>query len=127
MARFSEQDTRAIYEASERFRGECLLKDGSLLFDAESVWTEDHVEHLRRVFVEAPDESGRRFLEKFRDQVQPTGPQVTRLAAEVVAAYFLFPSNVTGDRKRPVVNEILSWSGDSLPASWGFSLAGDRA
>lgn len=126
MARFSEHDTRAIYEASERFRDECLCSHGSLLFDDESIWTQAHLEHLHSVFVDSPDESDRGFLEKFRDQVQPAGQPVTRLAAEVVAVYFLFPSNVTGYRKRHVVSEILSWSGDSLAADHLVSRAFER-
>ncbi len=115
MARFSEQDTTSIYKAAEKFRDECLRADRSLLFDGEAIWTPENLDALHQVFVDAPDESERSFLEKFKDQVQPAGKEVMRLAGEVVAVYFLFPSNVGGVRKKQVVREVLGWGGDELP------------
>jgi len=114
MARYSDHDTRTIYEAATRFRDECLIKDCSLLFDAEPVWTKANLERLHKDFVDTPDVSDRSFIEKFRDQVQGAEQPVKRLAAELMAVYFLFPSNVTGRKKRQVVNKVLSWSGDAL-------------
>jgi 5-methylcytosine-specific restriction protein B len=114
MARFSEHDTGLIYEAAAHFAETCLHSDGSLLFEGTAVWTQGTLEHLHRVFVAAPDEGERSFIDKFRDQIQPAGPDVIRLGAEALCVYFLFPSNVTGERKRHVVNEVLAWSGDQL-------------
>jgi 5-methylcytosine-specific restriction protein B len=33
MARYSEHDTSRIYAAADAFRNNCLLRDGSLLFE----------------------------------------------------------------------------------------------
>ncbi|AOS78336.1 hypothetical protein Q5W_04810 [Hydrogenophaga sp. PBC] len=115
MARYSERDTSKIYQAAEGFRANCLLRDGSLLFDGASVWRRDVLGLLHKAFVAAPDEGDRSFIVKFKDQISQAGQDVIRLAAEFLCVYFLFPSNVGGTRKRQVVNEVLGWAGDALP------------
>lgn len=115
MARYSERDTSKIYTVADIFRSNCLLTNGSLLFDDTSVWSLEVLERIHHVFVASPDVSDRTFLDKFKDQVGREGQVVIRLAAELLSVYFLFPSSVTGSKKRQVVGEILSWSGDSLP------------
>lgn len=115
MARYSEHDTNKIYRAAESFRANCLLHDGSLLFEDASIWRTDVLERIHNAFVAAPDEGDRPFLVKFKDQISQAGQEVTRLAAEILCVYFLFPSNVGGARKRQVVNEVLGWAGDTLP------------
>lgn len=126
MARYSERDTSKTYSAAERFKDECLKKDGSLLFDGASVWTPDNLATLHRVFVASPDEGDRSFVDKFRDQVKPAGQTITRLAAEMLCVYFLFPSNVGGYRKRELVSEVLGWGGDALSPDHVVSAAFER-
>lgn len=123
MARYSEHDTSRIYEAADAFRNNCLLRDGSLLFEQVSLWRPELLESIHKAFVATPDEGDRSFIDKFRDQIQPTGTEVIRLAAELLAVYFLFSSNVGGFRKRQVVNEVLGWAGDNLPENHLVSLA----
>ena len=41
MARYSEHDTSKIYEAAQNFRDNCLLRDGSLVFDDAAIWKAD--------------------------------------------------------------------------------------
>jgi len=126
MARYSERDTTRVYEAADAFRKNCLLQDGSLLFEEKGVWRADTLDRLHQVFVAAPDDGDRQFIDKFRDQVGKAGDDVVRLAAEVLCVYFLFPDNVGGARKRQVVNEVLSWIGEKLtdthPISQVFSV-----
>lgn len=45
------------------------------------------------------------------------GPEVTKLACELVLVYFLFPSSVSGGRKRQLIESIASWKGVSIPTS----------
>ncbi len=115
MARYSENDTQDIYAAASRFREQCLQRDGSLFSDGESLWTSDNFARLHAAFVGAPDEGERSFLEKLHDQIAQAGPSIVRLAAEALAIYFLFPSNVGGARKRDVVGQVLSWADSSFP------------
>jgi 5-methylcytosine-specific restriction enzyme B len=117
VARYSEHDTDRIHQAAEVFRTNCLLRDGSLLFEDASVWRPDVLDRIHKAFVATPDEGDRSFIVKFKDQIGQAGQEVIRLAAEILCVYFLFPSNVGGARKRQVVNEVLGWAGDSLPES----------
>ena len=123
MARYTEHDTSKIYPVAEAFRTNCLLRDGSLLFEGSSVWRPDVLDQIHKAFVATPDEGDRSFIVKFKDQVGKAGSEVVRLAAEILCVYFLFPSNVGGARKRQVVNEVLDWAGDSLPESHPVSSA----
>lgn len=123
MARYSEHDTSRIYEAADAFRNNYLLRDGSLLFEQASLWRPELLESIHKAFVATPDEGDRSFIDKFRDQIKPAGTDVIRLAAELLAVYFLFPSNVGGFRKRQVVNEVLGWAGDNLPENHLVSVA----
>lgn len=103
MARYSEHDTSKIYQAAESFRVNCLLRDGSLLFGDAAVWRPDVLDSIHKAFVATPDEGDRTFIVKFKDQVGKAGQEVSRLAAEILSVYFLFPSSVGGVRKRQVV------------------------
>src|SRR4051794_24959009 len=117
MARFTGEgrDTAPTYQAAADFRDRCLLADGSLLFADARVWTADNLERVRQKFVEDPGEAEGTFEEKLKDQLKDEGQPVKRLAAEMVAVYFLFPSSVSAPRKRQLVGEVLGWGGDTLP------------
>lgn len=115
MARYSEFDTTVVYEAAEQFRENCLRRDGSLMFKDVEVWSAGNLSKLHQCFVASPDSSKRSFTDKYRDQVSSAGQSVIRLAAETVAVYFLFPSNVSSVRKLELINEILGWGGEKLP------------
>lgn len=125
MARFSEQDTSLIYQAADLFRDQCLRKHGSMLFNSDQVWTPDNLSTLHKAFVEAPDEGDRKFMEKFKDQLKSAGQGTVRLAAESLAFYFLFPSNIGGQHKRNLVGEILGWSNDQLDKDHSVARAFD--
>jgi 5-methylcytosine-specific restriction protein B len=94
----------------------CLQSDGSLIRDDVALWTLGNLEAIHKAFVAAPDEGNRNFTEKFEDQIKPAGPEIARLAAEILAVYFLFPSNVGETRKKELVGQVLGWAGDELPA-----------
>lgn len=117
MAQHWDPSTKPVYEAAESFRNHCLSRDGSLLFGDASIWSLANLQTMRRVFNEAPDaRNDRGFLEKYEQQVSGSGQPVIRLAAELLAVYFLFPSNVGGERKRAVIEQVLGWGQDTLPA-----------
>ena len=71
MARYSEHDTENIYQAAKAFNTNCLLRDGSLIFDGAALWRPDLLERIHKAFVATPDEGDRSFIDKFRDQVKP--------------------------------------------------------
>lgn len=90
MGRYSERDTTKVYEAADAFRKNCLLQDGSLFFGEKAVWCADTLDRPHKVFVAAPDDGDRQFIDKFRDQVGKAGDDVVRLAAEVFVCLFPF-------------------------------------
>ncbi len=104
------------FEAAARLLERCLQGDGSLLTDDAALWTIGNLEKIHKVFVAAPDEGDRSFTEKFKDQIKPAGPETCRLAAEVLAVYFLFPSNVGAARKKELVGEVLGWADETFPS-----------
>ncbi len=112
MARSPDDGSAKIYELAAQVRDRCLLDDGSILFETQRLWTAQNLDTLHRVFVAEPDGGDRSFIEKFHDQLRPAGSDIIKLAAEVLAIYFLFPSSVGGPRKRELVNEVLSWAED---------------
>ncbi len=124
MARYSEgangqlqyNAAEPIYTVATRLVGQCLQGDGSLIRDGVSLWTPNNLDTIHHVFVEALDENAENFITAFETQIRPSGPEICRLAAEILAVYFLFPSNVGVVRKTALVGQVLGWAGDELPA-----------
>lgn len=109
MARYSERDATAIYEIARTWRKICLIGGKSLLWKDEAIWSEQNLKDFKEHFTDSPDESQRGFEEKFKQQLEHAGLNVTKLACELVLVYFLFPSSVSGNRKRELINLIASW------------------
>ena len=116
MARSSERHRELIYTLAADWKGKCLLGGKSLLWPDDQVWTKEVLELFNACFTEQPDESAGSFEEKFKRQLTREGALVTKLAAELILVYFLFPSSVSGRRKRELIQDIVSWRGLELPA-----------
>jgi 5-methylcytosine-specific restriction protein B len=113
MARYP--NATSVYEAANLFCERCLLSDGSLLGN-EPLWTAENLRRLHDAFVRYPERDARSFTETFKDQIAEAGNDaIARLAAEVVAVHFLFPSNVRGNTKRALVTQVLGWGNGALP------------
>jgi 5-methylcytosine-specific restriction protein B len=102
---------------------QCLQLNGSLIRDSVSLWTPANLDTLHSVFVDAADEGNRSFLEKLSDQIKPAGSEICNLAGELLAVYFLFPSNVGAVKKKEIVNQVLGWGGQSIPSGSLVDLA----
>ena len=115
MARFSESDSERIYRLIERWRDDCLVEDGSLLFPDDHVWLSPTLDELYRRYNENLLVDDRTFEEKLHEQLGEDRQDVTRLAAEVLLVYFAFAVHaVNGPRKRELIVEVLGWGGDAL-------------
>lgn len=64
MARYSEHNTNNIYQTAESFPANCLLHDGSLLFEGAPVWRTDVLDRIHKSFVATSDEGDRSFIYK---------------------------------------------------------------
>lgn len=107
--------TEPILEAAREWRLRCLLEDRSILSEA-SLWTLEHLEELHTHYVENPDASERKFLEKLFDQLAPASTGAKQLAAEMLWVMMLFPNNITRSTKAALVRTVWGWSGAELPA-----------
>ena len=112
MALYTEDDRTAIDAVIKKWRDTCLIGDGSLLFDGESVWSATVVQELIGCFVDDHLEGEPTFEDKLRVQMVPASNAAKRLMAETIAVYFLFSSSVTGTRKREVLNMALDLAGE---------------
>jgi 5-methylcytosine-specific restriction enzyme B len=109
MARFSDQDVTAIYRIADNWRKSCLIGGKSLLWKDEDVWSAQNLKDFKKHFTDNPDESERGFEVKFKEQLEPAGLGVTKLACEILLVYFLFTSSVGGARKRELIKLVASW------------------
>lgn len=98
-----------IYRVANEFRERCLLKQRSLLWPDHAAWTVQNLRSFKAAFIDRPDTSDRPFLEKFRDQLADQSEDVHRIAADLVAFYWLVPTNVTAQKKLKDVATINSW------------------
>ena len=115
MSRFcGEKNTKPILEAAEHWRHNGLLTDGSVFID-KSLWKMEHLQAMETYFINQPDEGEGNFFEKLSAQLTPTVPEVKQLAAEILWAMFLCPSNVKEPKKREGIQTIWSWSENPLP------------
>ncbi len=105
-----------VYRLADEFRKRCLVEKRSLLWPDSTAWTLGNLDALLAAFIGHPDEGNRGFLEKWRDQLADQPDDVLRVAADVLAVYFLFPSARTfgKDAKLRSVNEVVSWRPDAL-------------
>jgi len=99
----------AVYDVAECFRQRCLVQGKSLLWPKSSAWTLASITALRKAFIENPDTGKRSFIEKLHDQLLGDSEDVHRVAADLIAFYYLFPSNIGIDAKLKELNEITSW------------------
>ncbi|TWI59300.1 AAA family ATPase [Halalkalibacter nanhaiisediminis] len=122
MALFYENkvnDRKAIYDAAEKWKNECLLDNKSLIWDEESIWTNANLDRFRAIFVENPDESGDSFDSKFKKQLENESDSVYKLAIEIMFIYYMFPykGSISFKTKMDKLDMIASWKGIELDHS----------
>ncbi len=119
MARFPGAER--IYDVAAQFRRRCLAGGRSLLWPDIPAWTPENIDALYAALVDgAIHGNDQSFAEKFRQQLAPLGDDVARVAADVVAFYYLFASDVRPATKIGGVREVLAWklSGEEDPPAW---------
>lgn len=102
-------DADAVYRAADSFRQRTLVEGRSFLWPAEPVWTLQYLDALWAAFMEHPDTSSRSFLAKWHDQLSKEPDAVHRIASDLLAFYYLFPSRTSPERKLGRLREVISW------------------
>jgi hypothetical protein len=103
-----------VYAAAGNWAESCLLLGGSVFGD-EALWMPENVRRLNAAFVENLLTDERSFLDKLKQQLEPTSPEVKRLTAEMLWLMMLFPSNVSVEAKLRLVRTVYEWSDARLP------------
>jgi hypothetical protein len=94
---------------ADLFRQRCLVEGRSLLWSQHSAWTIENISALWDAFIGHPDTGKRSFFEKWHDQLSELPKDVHRVAADVIAFYHLFPSNVGRESKLADVKRVVNW------------------
>jgi 5-methylcytosine-specific restriction protein B len=108
------QNSGETLAAAAAWRDQCLVEDRSIFTDAP-IWTATVLDELDERFNRHPDNSKDRFQVKLKRQLAEASPHACHLAAEMLWAMSLFPSNIGPDAKRAAVREAWGWSGQELP------------
>ena len=108
-------DRERVYEAADRFVQAALRTDDSLFTPGTAVWTRQTLDELHKRFIESPDTSSDAFEVKLQRQLSGATRPTLQLMAEVLYVHFLVASStVGGQRKRDLVNLVLSWSSGTV-------------
>ncbi len=116
MARFNpHHDVGPVLAAAVEWKDRCLAADGSVLSPGHSIWTLDNIRALEGAFSADTNPGQGSFLDKLETQLAGQPSEVVQLAAELLWAMFLFPSNTGPASKRDGVRRVLSWRTDDVP------------
>lgn len=110
----SPNETKAIYEAANKWKLECLIEDGSLLWPDEKIWTLENLKKLKRAYVDHPDFSKSSFEEKLEKQLDGQGIEIYKLFCECLFVYYLFPSNINFKTKIKKLSTITLWGNEAI-------------
>jgi 5-methylcytosine-specific restriction protein B len=119
MARFTDGDRDLIDGTVERWKENCLLEDGSVIFDDRpGIWAADAVGELYTRFNDNQlegDVAGGNFASKWDAQLEGATSELRLLAAELLLVHFLFASSVTKQGKLSVIERTLAGTDIELP------------
>ena len=99
-----------VYRAAQAWVDAALRSDSSLFTPGEPIWSIPRLRELRERFLDQPDESKMKFLEKLRGQLDDGTPEVHQLMAEALYLHLLIVSTKNGDNKRRTIDTVLNWS-----------------
>jgi 5-methylcytosine-specific restriction protein B len=119
VARYTDGRRQLIDPTVERWKEQCLLGEGSLLFDdRDQVWTSASADEMYRRFNEnllEGAEGGGSFDTKWDLQLEGASETVRLFAAELVLIHFLFAMSVTKEGKLRVIRRTLGEGGPPIP------------
>ena len=99
-----------VYQAAQAWVDAALRSDSSLFTPGEAIWSSRWLRELRERFLDQPDESKMKFLEKLRGQLDDGTPEVHQLMAEALYLHLLIVSTRNGNNKRRTIDTVLNWS-----------------
>ncbi len=112
MALARKSERTKIYEATNKWKFECLEQDKSLFGAAFPVWNIETLKILYNRVIVDEDLSSDSFLVKLKRQIGAAPPQVIQLMAETLFIHFLpaMSESIRGETKREIISKVLAWS-----------------
>ena len=99
-----------VYQAAQAWVDAALRSDSSLFTPGKPIWSIRWLRELRESFLDQPDVSDGKFLEKLRIQLADSAPEVHQLMAEALYFHRLIVSTKDGRYKRHTIETVLGWS-----------------
>ncbi len=99
-----------VYRAASKWVDSALRTDDSLFTPGEPIWSSRWLGELHQRFLDNPDESGDKFLEKLERQLADSPPEVYQLMGEVLYIYFLIVYTNNSDGEQQVIDRVLGWA-----------------
>ena len=99
-----------VYTAAEAWVQRALRTDDSLFTPGKPIWSSRWLGEVRERFLDRPDESSARFLEKLAVQLADSPPEVYQLMGEALYFHFLIVSTKTSANEQRVIDTVLNWS-----------------
>jgi MoxR-like ATPase/predicted RNA-binding protein with PUA-like domain len=106
----SPNETKAIYKAAQKWKKECLISDGSLLWPGEKIWTLENLKQLKKAYVDRPDFSKNTFEDKLKLQLKGQNEKIYKLVCEFLFVYYLFPANINFKTKIKKLSNVATWA-----------------
>jgi 5-methylcytosine-specific restriction enzyme B len=107
-------DAPAVVAAARQWVERSLIGDLGVFTD-ERISTKANFDALDTYFVKRPEAGSGSFYQKLTIQLEPAPRAARLLMAELLWALFLFPSNITPDKKREGIASVLGTAGVELP------------
>ena len=108
--RITREGAENVYNAAQVWVNAALRSDSSMFTPGEPIWSDRWLSELRERFLDRPDSSKRKFLEKLRDQLDDSPPAVHQLMAEALYFHRLIVSTKDGSAKQRDIETVLGWS-----------------
>lgn len=98
-----------IYQAASIFSERCLRQGVSLLWPDRHAWTLENLDRLSAAFLHTPAVGGGEFFASWQVRLAGASIEVHRIAADLVALYYLFPSAGNAAQKLENLKRVIAW------------------
>ena len=112
--RITREGAERVYDAAQAWVDAALRRDGSLFTPDQQIWSSHWLGLLRERFLDRPDETKRKFLEKLQEQLTGSPPEIHQLVAEALYLHLLIVSTRNARNKQRTIDAVLSWSPSSV-------------
>ena len=109
-SRKTHDGVEKVYAAADMWVGRALRSDDSLFTPGKAIWNSQWLGQLRERFLNQPDESSASFVDKLRQQLDGSPPEVYQLMGEVIYFYFLIVFTKNSVNEQRVIDAVLGLS-----------------